>query len=362
MIRLIAVNIISFIKRIFYSHADVYRIISISPALFAIGRKISLKGLLFSIFVFFLIVFNNAFDRLILYIPIILLTIFAPTFKKINFSSSLNKLIPFLILSIVYGIYQIVFGYTNFEMGWINSGISVVGADNYFITEKIRPFSFFAGVGEFAIFVSLFSYYFLLKRKYILFLFSIVIIFFIGSRGVLFTLLVVLLIIFKTKNNYQQAIKKIVLLSLIVYFLFAFIYPLYIHKHIISLFDTNSRLVVYGTFRARIISAYYILSRFEPSNLFYGINIENELFKQNLNIDNIYLRFLNDFGLISTLILLYIFVKSISNKNQLFSIGMILSYGFYNDVIPSFYLLFNLAFVYFSDIEEKKKYENINYT
>ena len=332
-----------------YSFPFIYRIFSYFPIIFVLGRKVSLTGFIVSFSLLFLLIINGAFDRFILYFPIIFLLIFSVTFRKYEFSTTIKKITPFYIASILYGIFQKLFGYTNFELGWINSGLSYIGVENYFLGENIRPFSFFAGINEFAIFVSIFSYYFFVNKKFVQFFLSILFLILIGSRGVLLATLISLFVIHSSSGHkLQRDTFRIILYSFLIYLFIAVLYPIYIQDFLTRITGENSRLIVYGTFNARLVAAKILISDFSIKNIFLGLNLEPELFAANLHIDNFYLRLINDLGLFVALLVVIILIKNVKNRNQLFSLGMLLSYGFYNDVIPSFYLMFNLALVYFS--------------
>ena len=227
-IRLIIISIFSFVKRLFFVFPDLYGIIIYLPLLTVFNTKNSKKSLFFVLFFVLIIVATGKLLFIVDFIPLILLLIFKPSFESYKFDATLSKLTPLYIILSLYGIYQFIFGFNSFELGWINSNLGTVGTENFNTDKTIRPFSTFAGIPEFTFFCALFSYHFYTEKKNTLFLISIVILILSGSRGVIVSTIVAFTIIYFLKNNsYIKMLFKGFLLSILIFVSLIFVYPFF---------------------------------------------------------------------------------------------------------------------------------------
>ncbi|ELA9812847.1 hypothetical protein QRL17_002591 [Vibrio parahaemolyticus] len=356
--RLIFIEFSPFLKRIFYFNSTLYFLLSLIPLCFLFSRSIEIVKVVSSFILVFLLVV--VFDLNIMqYAPVIVVLFISSTWiKKTNLDDHFSNAKILLMLALSYAIYQKLFGYTIFELGWMRSGLGYVGEVHFTFTEDIRPFSFFSGIPEAAIFFSILSYYFLSKKNWIMFTLAIVGIVVVGSRGVLFATVIsyFVLVCIPGMSFSIKAIFSIVI-SLVVYSFIVYVYPLY-SEAILSFFNisSESRLAVYGTFNARVLSLTEFFSKYDSLEFWFsGVRIEDYIKDQELAIDNFYLRIINDFGVIFLIIFLASFIYFINSKKRLFCSSLFLSYGFYSDIFPSLFIVYLLAITFLTrEIEDEK--------
>ena len=340
--RLIIVNIFSIVKRLFFNYPLLYSVIVFLPLLTTINTTTSIKTIRFVFFLILILFSTGNLPFFIDFIPIILLMLFKPSFETYSFDATLSKLVPLYVLLSLYGLYQFVFGFSSFELGWINSNLGVVGVENVITEKNIRPFSTFAGVPEFSFFCATFMYYFYTKNRRAYCLSAFVMLLISGSRGIIISTLIAFFVIhwFKEKK-FAYMLKIGFLISLLVFVGLIFIYPLVFQFS----YDSASRVLVYGTFNGRIVNWLELLDKASYLNVMFG-NFDSVF--TGLTVDNLYLNLLLKMGVFGALYFFSFFTSIILNEKSLFFMIIFLGYSFYADVIFSFYFMFPLFFAQYS--------------
>ena len=340
--RLLILSLFSFVKRIFYFFPQLYNIIVFLPLLTVFNSKISKKSLRFVLIFFLIIIATGNISLFFNFLPLCMLMIFKPSFEGYSFEATLTKLIYLYVILCFYGIYQSFFGFTSFENSWINSGLGSIGSENFNTGKSIRPFSTFAGIPEFTFFCALFSYYFYIKKKNILFLTSIIMLMISGSRGILVSTIIAFTVIYFLKNNsYKRMLVKGFLLSFLLFIGLIFIYPLIFQLS----FDSSSRLIVYGTFNGRIINWIELFDKSSYLNFLFG-NFNSTY--TELTTDNLYLNLILKLGIFGFIYFYSFFSRIKLNEKSVFFLIIFMGYGLYADVIFSYYLMFPFFFAVYS--------------
>jgi hypothetical protein len=346
--RLIIISLFSFFKRMFFASPQMYNIIVFLPLLTVFNTKTSKKSLIFVLIFLLIIIATGNLNVFFNFLPICALMIYKPSFEGYSFEATLTKLIYLYVILCLYGIFQLYFGFTSFENSWINSDLGTVGSENFNIDTTIRPFSTFAGIPEFTFFCVLFAYYFYIKKKNVLFLTSIIMILISGSRGILISTLIAFFVIYFLKNNsYKRMIIKGFLVSFLFFIGLIFVYPLLFQFS----YDSSSRLIVYGTFNGRVFNWIELLDKGSYLNFLFG-NFNSTYTESTtdnlLATDNLYLSLILKLGIFG-LIYFFSFFRNIKlNEKSVFFLIIFMGYGFYADVIFSYYLMFPFFFAVYS--------------
>ncbi len=346
LFRFILVNLFSFIKRFFAFNATIYNAIVVVPLLTVLTPRLSKNSLWFVLFFsIFLIVSGNAvsYGKFIVYF---LLLISIPMFRRTNFDELMQSTIVFFLLVSMYGLYQKFFGYTSIEVNWIQSGLSFAD-EREFITDDIRPFSTFASMPEFTMFIALYVFYFTTQKKWIWLLFSFFMLYVAGSRGVFVAVLIAYFFSFIIGRYSRLYLFLSFLSSLLIFLLLIFVFPL-----VFGSVDTESRMLAYGTFNGRVELLSKVLNDSSFSYLFTGLNIEDMGLVSTF--DNIYFMLVAHFGLFGCIIFLVFFLKERIDKKNFYFFSVFLGYGFYADMIFSYYLMFLFFFAIYSSISEER--------
>jgi len=339
--RLLLINLFSFFKRLFYKFPVFYNIIRTLPVVAAINPVISKNALIF-VFCFSIIILITGDSEIYRnYILIFILFLIIPMFRRANFVKILKFIFPVFIIMLLYGLYQRIFGLTDFEINWLKSGLSVLGHEGALLANYKRPFSTFAGVPEFTFFISIYIYYFWLRGKKFWIITCFILVFlFASSRGLILSMILAFLSLNCTKPNYRNLF-RILILSFVIYLVLIYIFPLFrdFFKSI------ESRLLNYGTFLGRVTILNEYWEGFTIKSLFLG-NIDNNY--SRFVWDNLYINLLSNFGIIGGIFFLsFLLPKRLDKKSYYFMI-IFLSYAFYADIIYSFYFMFNFMFARYS--------------
>jgi hypothetical protein len=339
--RYILVNSFSFIKRFFAFNATLYNTIVFIPIFTVFTNTISKRSLSF-VFLFSLVILfsgnTKSFGQLGLYF---LLLLAIPMFKKVNFEQLIQKSFLFYIIVSFYGISQKLFGYTPVEINWIRSGLSFAEERAFIASNDIRPFSTFASMPEFTLFISIYLYYFKTKGKILLLLFSFVMLYIAGSRGIFVSVITAYTFVFILKKYKRKHLWISFLASLTIFLFLIFLFPLLFNET-----EFNSRMLAYGTFNGRIELLTKILDVTSPSSILTGVNLAD------LNIestfDNMYFMLVANFGIFGALYFILFFLKQKIDRKSFYFITIFLGYGFYADIIFSYYLMFLFFFAMYS--------------
>lgn len=332
--KIIFVNFSPALKRLFWWLPEVYALISYAAALVAFRSKVKVSAIFVSVILVTWVSINGSPGRAFLqYGPILFLLIFSESRTVSELSSIFWKIRALFLLSILYAAYVKIFGFLPYEISWINSGLGMVRAEGFFVTEEVRPMSFYAGIPEFGFLSSIYVYFSFKKRSYIFFILGICGIYLAGSRGIMVSFVVAAAMAFL---YYKYASKKLVILgfscAVLMYLFFAIILP---ETGFLEVKDDTSRLLVYGTlgYRFSVLLDFFLLVNME--NIWLGVGSDRVIF------DNFYLTLLNDFGLIGLCFFLYWLISSATNSCSMFFVVLVMSYLLYSDALYSVYFAYN---------------------
>ena len=338
-IRLFWVCFNPFFKRLFYFEPIIYALISITAVFTSLSLKISLRGLIFTSIVCLYLSYLN-YELLLMYFPPLLILLFKPTFTKMDFYSILQKFQPILALILVYSLVHKLFGYTFIELNWIYSGLGTVNVEGYFVREDIRPISFLAGTPELTLLYSIYSFYYLKQKNFVLSIFMIFSSFYLaGSRGVIVSLLIALFVLWLSKDGRKVSFRWALFLS--VFFNILTYFLLVISGPFLLAISSDSRMFVYGTFNARfeMLVAFYLKHK---DTFFLIPSPDIEVY------DNSVLTLTSHFTILSNVFLVFVALKFVKTERQLFSLSILLGYALYADVIMGYYFLFLIGVMYFA--------------
>lgn len=337
-----------FFKRLVYFEPLTYKVTSILVLLSSIGVIISKKGLFFGFCLSIYLLLVSPFS-LVDFLPFILLCIFLPTFKRLRFEKTFRAFLPFFVLITLYAIYQKLFGYTFVELNWIKAGVGAVSEVGYFIRDDVRPLSFLAGTPELSLFFCVYFYYFLVSKSKLGMLLSFSMLLVSGSRGVLVAFLILAFLLFVkkylfTKTRFSTLLFCTLLFNAISYFTLTLIGPL------IAALAPEQRLFVFGTFNARVetLVEFFITNRHSYFLLSFA--------DHEKVYDNAYLTFISIFSISLLPVFLYFFIKNCQNEKFFVGASLALGYAFYADLFYSYYALFFIFVVMFSQERRNKFY------
>jgi hypothetical protein len=333
-IRLAVVNFSPAIKRIFWWQPELYTIISFSAVLAAIGSAFSAKRAVVSVMLSIWIWFMGSPEKAVMYLPLFVIWLFARNLHYREVEEAFWKLRYIFFISLLYGLCQKQFGYLPHELQWIVKGVGSVTKEGYFITDELRPFSFYAGVPEFGFFSTIFVYIGIRRKSLLFFLLGLFGVFLAGSRGVLISLVIALLMLLLERHLTRRNVAMIGFVTAIaMYGVLSIWLPA---SGLLEDFGAgDSRLTVYGTFNARVEMLLDFISRVNSANIWYGFGNEWAVY------DNFYLTLINDFGVFGLLAFLWYMVKEVKTSCGMFFCILVLSYSLYADALLSVYLSYN---------------------
>lgn len=260
-------------------------------------------------------------------------------FRSTDFEKIITRGFYFFLAVSAYGIYQKIFGYTFIEINWIKSGLSFAD-EREFISDDIRPFSTFASMPEFTFFIGMYVYYFTIKKKYTPLLFALVMLYIAGSRGVFMATMTAYFFTFIVKKYNGRYLFLSFLTSLILFVFLVFLFPILFES-----VETNSRMLAYGTFNGRVELLTRILEQTNLYNIFTGINLVQ--LEQN-TFDNFYFMLIGHFGIFGAIFFVSFLFKEKIDQKRFYFLSVFLGYGFYADMIFSYYLMFLFFFASYS--------------
>jgi hypothetical protein len=340
--RFIFVNAFSFAKRFFYFDPTLYHALIVLPLLAIATPSVSRRGVVLTLIFATYYVLFGAHNFPLYFLTFWALQVCLPVFEKAQFEDVLRTALPLFWISALYGIWQKYSGYTPVEIAWIESGLGVVGAENYFLTEEIRPFSFFAGIPEFGFFVVCYLYYFVSRRNWISVLCAVALLVLIGSRGLMVAAAIgaIAVLLHRVGPSVRASAFLGFCTAIAAYLVLAVIFPI-----VAQVEEETSRLFLYTTFQARVLAAVEFLQSLTLSNVWFGVGHQ---FSDGLVPDNLYINFVNNAGLVGLGLFLLVLFRDCSSPRQLFFLVVLLAYGFFAGVIYSFYLMFNFFVAFYS--------------
>lgn len=344
----IYINVFSLVKRLFVYYPNIYSSIKFIPVLIIYNRYISKSGLL-NIFILSSILFISGNKDIVYYfLPFFCFILFKNQFRKVSFDTLISKTKFLLVLSIIYGLIQYIFGYLPFEMKWLMSDLSIVNDENLISNRNIRPFSIFASIPEFTLFCSIYVIYFFYNKNYIWLFISLIGFYISGTRGLIISTFLSYIVVYSFSNyNNVKTINFTLFLSLLIYFVIYLLSPI---LSIISDSYSSNRYLLYGSFTGRVENLLFRIQDFDISNLLIPMS-QTFLTDSHITLDNMHINLILCFGILGYILFLKIF-KDISKDfltHAYFS--LFISYGFYNDIIFSFYSLI----LYFVCLYAKKR-------
>lgn len=338
--RFILVNVFSFIKRFFAFNATIYNTIVFIPLFTVLSPRLSKKSLIFVGFFTIVLFFTGNIDAYGHFLMYFLLLIAIPMFRRVSFEQLLTRSFVFFVIVCLYGLSQKMFGYSAIEINWIRSGLSFAD-EREFISDDIRPFSTFASMPEFTLFIATYIYFFATKQKRLLLVLSFVMLYIAGSRGVLISTLLAYFFTFFVKRYNARFLFLSFLASLVLFLFLAFIFPI-----LFGSAETTSRMLAYGTFNGRIELLNKVLNQSSLSFLLTGLDLHG-LDLEN-TFDNLYFMLIAHFGVFGGLFFLLFFLKEKIDKKNFYFFTIFLGYGFYADMVFSYYLMFLFFFAIYS--------------
>lgn len=341
----IFINLFSFLKR-FFLDPSLYGILTFLP-LFAIPAiEISKSGLLISIFLSLIAVLTSNFSLIFYLTPFFLLMVFKNQFSKISYGEVVESTKWFLFSCIIYAFLQIYLGFFPHEIKWIYSDLSIVKEQNVFVPGKtIRPFSVFASNPEFSLFCCIYLLKFIRDKNYPWILTSFTGLIISGSRGVMIAFILAYLIVYVL--NVKSKLSSIFFSSFTIAFI-AYGLLLYGAPYFYSISEdySTSRLLLYGSFFARFDLLLKVTEGLSLWDFIYP-RIYTPQSGSITIFDNLYLTLVFNFGIIGFYIFWNYFSK-VNGKESLFFLSMFICYGFFGDMIYSFYLMFIFSVGIFS--------------
>ncbi len=338
--RFILVNVFSFIKRFFAFNPTLYSAIVFIPLFTVLSPVLSKKSLLFVvIFSFILFITGNisSYGNFIMYF---LLLLAIPMFRRVIFENLLSRSFWFFVAVCLYGLTQKAFGYSPIEQRWIQSGLSFA-SEREFLTDDIRPFSTFASMPEFTLFIAIYIFFFTIEKRYFLLFFSLVMLYIAGSRGVFVSTLVSYFFTFIWKKYSGGYLFLSFLASCTLFLFLVFVFPV-----LFSSAETSSRMLAYGTFNGRVELLSRVLESSSFSDLITGLNLSK--LDLESTFDNLYFMLIAHFGILGGLCFLFFFLKQKIDRKNFYFFSIFLGYGFYADMLFSYYLMFLFFFAIYS--------------
>ncbi|GAA4092862.1 hypothetical protein GCM10022392_14060 [Mucilaginibacter panaciglaebae] len=115
-------------------------------------------------------------------------------------------------------------------------------------------------------------------------------------------------------------------------------------------------MLAYGTFNGRIELLTKILDQASFSSLFTGLNIKK--ISGADTFDNLYFMLIAHFGIFGCIYFLFFFLKQKINRKNFYFFSIFLGYGFYADVVFSYYLMFLFFIAIYSYSDEISNFLN----
>ena len=339
--RFILVNVFSFIKRFFAFNATIYNAIVFIPLFTVLSTRISKRAIFFIIIISLLLLLRGNIGTFVQFLLYFMLLLSVPMFKKVEFEKLLNRSFIFFIIVCLYGISQKLFGYTAIEINWIRSGLSFAEERAFIASNDIRPFSTFASMPEFTLFIAVFLYHFKIKQKKWLLLFAFIMLYISGSRGMLVATLTAYVFTFIFRMYKRQHLIFSFFASLLIFIFLVFLFPI--------VFDASaesSRMLAYGSFNGRIELLKSMLDKSSLLSLFLGVDLSGMGVENSF--DNLYFLLIANFGLFGGLYFLLFLINQKINRKSFYFLSIFLGYGFYADMIFSYYLMFLFFFAMYS--------------
>ena len=331
------------IRRLFYYDIFLYSAVSMASLLLLISRRILLKQAIFFfavIFVFGILYIFLDITRYIKYVPLLFVLLFYQAIEKNIKPVGFSLFVCFFFLVAIFSVYQNIFGFSQSDIAFLNSGVGKIAAEGHLSHDDIRPFSLFSGLAEATFFYIFAAVYFMKRGNYLLLLLAIYLAVLSGSRGLLLGFMFSFLwvsIFSKASRSKGKLIGLSILFGAVLYIVIFSASSLL--GFLQSEFDGN-RLLFYGSMKGRI---YYLL---DFASFISISNVVIPVFSDHWILDNILATLWNDFGLIGALLLLY-YTYGLFFRQEFWPrvfLATLITYGYFADQILSLYLLVIFGF------------------
>ena len=342
-LRIILVSFFSFFKRLFFFSPSFYQIISFLPLLAVVTSKLSKLSIFIVIAILAIVGINGLVAKPEAYAPLCLLLLTYPLFKRVDYEVVLTKIFPFFLASCAYGLYQFFFGYSLFEINWINSGLGFATSESLIDIGVTRPFSFFASMADFALFLNIYLYFFLCYKKYLYCLITFAIILIVGSRGMIIGTFLAVLSMYLNVKPSRNIFLFLPILCALPYMVLLFSSESIIANESLPFLFNPGSLIGRTAYLSGVITDIYAELPFSLLGFSW-----NSIGLDSFTLDNMYVFSLVAFGLPLSLILMFSASQLQKTKKSLYFLILFFTYGYYSDSITSFYLMFLFFFAFFS--------------
>jgi hypothetical protein len=331
------------IKRFFYFDASLYYIVSLLSLFLLLPKRIWSKNLYFVLLVLCLVGVLSLFTdpvRYIKYLPLIFfLALHQPVNKNVKTIEYRYFLVLFFTFS-CFSLYQNYFGFSKWDIAFLNSGIGSISSAGYLTHSDIRPFSLFSGLAEASFFYLFSAVYFIKRRSYFLFSIAVFLVLISGSRGLLvgFVASIVWVSFF---SKMAQSKSRLIWLS--IFFGAVLFIVIFYAASLLSLIQSEfreNRLFHFGSMGGRIYHLLNFSSSLSIENILLPVLAESQV------MDNIIATLVNDFGLVTSVFLLYS-IYGLLYVDEYWArvfLSTLIIYGYFSDQILSLYLLVIFTF------------------
>jgi hypothetical protein len=227
----------------------------------------------------------------------------------------------------------------------MRSGLSFADEDAFMAIDEIRPFSTFASIPEFTLFISIFLFYFSIKKQYLNLFFSFFMLYISGSRGVIISTLLSYFFVFILKKVAKKDLITTSIISLLTFLFLVYLFPL-----LFITTEFGARIFAYGTFNGRIELLKTVIDRFSWKSIFLGVDLKG--LNITFTFDNLYFMLISNFGIFALIYFLYYMVTKKINAKSFYFLTIFIGYGFYADMIFSYYLMFLFFFALYSSDQD----------
>jgi hypothetical protein len=311
--------------------------------LLLIPRRILVKQTIIFLRVIFVFgIFSLVVDlaSYIKYVPLLFFLLFYQAIDKNIKPIGFSLFVCFFFLVAIFSVYQNVFGFSQFDTAFLNSGVGKIAAEGHLSHADIRPFSLFSGVGEATFFYLFTAVYFMKRGNYLLLLIAIYLAMLSGSRGLLVGFMFSffwILLFSKASCSKSKLIWLSIIFGAVLYL--AIFTASSLLAFLQSEFDGN-RLLFFGSMKGRF---YHLL---DFASMISISNVVLPVFSKHYILDNILATLWNDFGLIGALLLLY-YTYGLFFRQEFWPrvfLATLITYGSFADQILSLYLLVIFGF------------------
>lgn len=330
---LILISVSSLFKRMLYFNAEFYLVFSIIPFLLLLRRfysrdKLTTSAILIAIIALSAIWNYDLFGK---YYPS-LIALSLLSFSRYADVRIYKYFVWLFFFSLLYALYQNHYGYSSWELAYLDSGLGTVAAAGLLLKDDIRAFSVFSGIPEASFFFACSFYVFYTRKSHLFAIFSLVGLLVCGSRGVIVSGFVAWFLLLWPWSSKWKLVLSTFSLNLVLYGFLIFVIPL---TGFLDVKDDELRLFTFGTISYRFSLLLEFIVSFELANIIFPLKLSVDY------LDNWYLTVFSDLGLILGLIYLTLFFKAIPSSGHITRFSFLCSVGYclYSDALFSMYFI-----------------------